>query len=55
MQLMNATTACKKFTIMGGNHLTSDEIFIAAEMSLRIKEKQRLVGMKKKFQQAAAN
>ncbi len=32
MQLMKAATAGKKFTIMGGNHLTSDDIFIAAEM-----------------------
>ena len=54
MQLMNASTAGKKFTIMGGNHLTSNDIFIAAEMSLRIKEKQRLVGLKKKFERAAA-
>ena len=53
-QLMNASTAGKKFTVMGGNHLTSDDIFIAAEMSLRIKEKQRLVGLKKKFERAAA-
>ncbi len=45
---MNASTAGKKFTVMGGNHLTSDGIFIAAEMSLRIKEKDRLVGLKKK-------
>ncbi len=49
-----ASTAGKKFTIMGGNHLTSKGIFIAAEMSLRIKEKQRLVGLKKKFERAAA-
>ena len=54
MQLMNASTAGKKFTVMGGNHLTSDDIFIAAEMSLRIKEKQRLVGLKKKVERAAA-
>ena len=51
---MNASTAGKKFTVMGGNHLTSDDIFIAAEMSLRIKEKQRLVGLKKKVERAAA-
>ena len=49
---MNASTAGKKFTIMGGNHLTSDDIFIAAEMSLRIKEKDRLVGLKKKCTRA---
>ena len=34
--------------------VNGDDIFIAAEMSLRIKEKQRLVGLKKKFEWAAA-
>ena len=43
----------KKFTIMGGNHLTSDDIFIAAEMSLRQKEKGRLLALKKKCTRAA--
>ena len=33
---------------MVGNHLTSDNIFIEAEMSLTQKEKQHLVGLKKK-------
>jgi hypothetical protein len=50
---MNASTAGKKFTIMGGNHLISDDIFIAAEMSLRQKEKQHLAGLKKKCTWAA--
>jgi hypothetical protein len=39
---------------MGGNHLTSDDIYIAAEMSLRQNEKQHLVGLKKKCEQLAA-
>jgi hypothetical protein len=33
---------------MGGNHLTADDIFIATEMTLREKEKQRLEVLKKK-------
>ncbi len=33
-QLMKVATAGKRFTVMGGNHLTSDNIFIAAEMSM---------------------
>ncbi len=53
-QLMKAATAGKKFTVMGGNHLTSDNIFIAAEMSIWEKEKHRLEVLKKKFKQAAA-
>jgi hypothetical protein len=32
---------------MGGNHLTSDDIFIAAEKSLREKEKERFKVLKK--------
>ena len=54
MQLMKAATAGKRFTVMGGNHLTSDDIFIAAEMSMREKEKHRLEVSKKKFERAAA-
>ena len=54
MQLMNASTAGKKITVMGGNHLTSDDIFIAAELTAREKEKQRLEVMKKKCERAAA-
>jgi hypothetical protein len=53
-QLMKAATAGKRFTVMGGNHLTSDDIFIAAEMSMREKEKHRLEVSKKKFERAAA-
>jgi hypothetical protein len=52
-QLMNASTAGKKFTVMGGNHLTSDDILIAAERSLRDKEKGRLLALKKKCVKAA--
>ena len=51
--LMNASTAGKKFTVMGGNHLTSDDILIAAERSLRDKEKGRLLALKKKCTRAA--
>ncbi len=51
--LMKAATAGKKFCVMGGNHLTADDIFIAAEMSLREKEKQRLVALKKKCERLA--
>jgi hypothetical protein len=52
MQLMNASTAGKKFTVMGGNHLTSDDIFIATEMSFRQKERERLTVLKKKCTRA---
>jgi hypothetical protein len=38
---------------MGGNHLTSDDMFIAAEMSIQEKEKHRLEVLKKKFERAA--
>jgi hypothetical protein len=53
MQLMDALTAGKKFTVMGGKQLTSNDIFIAAEMSLREKEKQCPEGLKKKCKSAA--
>ena len=40
--------AGKKFSVMGGNHLTADDLFIATEMSLWEKEKQHLAVLKKK-------
>jgi hypothetical protein len=52
LRMTVAATAGKKFTVMGGNHLTSDDIFIAAEMSNREKEKHRLLVLKKKCTQA---
>ncbi len=52
MQLMNVLTAGKKFTVMGGNHLTSDDIFIAAEMSFRQKEREPLTVLKMKCTRA---
>ena len=53
MQLMNALTAGKKFTVMGSNHLTSDNILISAERSLSGKEKECLSMLKKKCVQLA--
>ena len=38
MQLKKAATAGKKFTIMGGNHLTSDDIFCSRDDCLRERE-----------------
>jgi hypothetical protein len=46
--LMKAAAAGKKFSVMGGNHLTADDLFIATEMSLWEKEKQHLAVLKKK-------
>ena len=43
LALMEATTHGKKFTLTGGLHLTSDNIFVSAEMSKRAKEKERLI------------
>jgi hypothetical protein len=54
MQLMKAMTAGKKFSVMGGNHLTADDIFIATEMTLREKEKQRLEVLKKKCERLSS-
>jgi hypothetical protein len=39
---MQVVSADKKFTDMSGNHLSSDDIFIAIGMSLLEKEKQHL-------------
>ena len=50
LALMDATTHGKKFTLTGGLHLTSDDIFISAEMSTRQKEKERLGKLKKQRQ-----
>jgi hypothetical protein len=47
-QLMNVLTAGKKFTVIGSNHLTSDNILISAERSLSGKEKECLSMLKKK-------
>ena len=51
---MNATTQGKKFTLTGGFHLTSDDIFISAEMGVREKEKQRLMKEKSRCEAQAA-
>ena len=53
MQDFAKWTAGKKFTVMGGNHLTSDNILIAAERSGRGKEMERLSVLKKKCVKAA--
>ena len=45
--LQRASTAGKKFSIMGGNHSTLDDIFISAEMAFRKKEKAHLTAIKK--------
>ena len=49
--LMHVVSAGKKFTVMSGNHLSSDDIFIAAGMSLLENEKQHLEVLKKKCEQ----
>jgi hypothetical protein len=49
-QLMKAATAGKKFSVMGGNHTTSDDVFISIEMTLREKDKQRLTTMKRNYE-----
>jgi hypothetical protein len=46
--LKNATTHGKKFHATGGCHITSDDVFIGAELGLREKEKTRLLTKKKK-------
>ena len=48
--LAKAITHGKKFSVTGGLHLTSDDIFISAEMSLREKEKIRLTTEKNRRQ-----
>ena len=48
--LAKATTHGKKLCVTGGLHLTSDDIFISAEMSLREKEKIRLTTEKNRHQ-----
>ena len=52
--LMDATTHGKKFSATGGFHLTSDDIFISAEMSVRGKENARLVKEKSRCEAQAA-
>jgi len=46
--LKNATTHGKKFTVLGGQPLTTDDLFIGAEYGMREKEKQRLMVTKTK-------
>lgn len=46
--LMKANTHGKLFSALGGYHLTSDDIFISAEMKTREKEKKRLTIEKNK-------
>jgi hypothetical protein len=52
--LMTATTHSDKFSKTGGIHLTSDDIFISSEMSLRGKEKAKLVAEKTRHQKKMA-
>jgi hypothetical protein len=46
--LKNATTHGKKFTVLGGQLLTTDDMFIGTEYRMREKEKQRLTVTKTK-------
>ena len=46
--LKHATTHGKKFTVLGGQPLTTDDMFIGTEYGMREKEKQRLTVAKKK-------
>jgi hypothetical protein len=46
--LKNATTHGKKFTVLGGQPLTTDDMFIGTEYRMREKEKQRLTVTKTK-------
>jgi len=46
--LKNTTTHGKKFTVLGGQPLTTDDLFIGAEYGMREKEKQRLMVTKTK-------
>ncbi len=46
--LKHATTHGKKFTVLGGQPLTTDDLFIGTEYGLREKEKQRLTVTKTK-------
>ena len=46
--LKHAKTHGKKFTVLGGQPLTTDDLFIGTEYGMREKEKQRLMVTKKK-------
>ena len=46
--LKNATTRGKKITVLGGQPLTTDDLFIGTEYGMREKEKQRLTVTKTK-------
>ncbi len=52
--LKHATTHGKKITVLGGQSLTTDDLFIGTEYGMREKEKQRLTVMKAKGLQMMA-